>query len=133
LVQTALQTMMLLRWHSLPTALSCTTRQCTESTVEGRTYRVLSLPSGTPTPAHARGRVVEPTWNDNTLLSDKIMTRYVTIQFCFSVNTRHLHYKYHIFNGIYGENHRGHGVDTSNVKVCGWFCYHCAIQWLDVS
>jgi hypothetical protein len=24
-------------------------------------------------------------------------------------------------------------VDTSNVKVCGWCSYHCAIQWLYIS
>ena len=81
LVQTELRTLMFFRWRSLPAALSCTTQQCTELTAEGKTYRVLSLPSGTPTPAHARDRVGEPTGNDNPVLSDKIMTPYVTIQF----------------------------------------------------
>jgi hypothetical protein len=65
----------------LPTALSCTTQQFTEPTAEGSTYRVLSLPSGIPTPAHARGRLGEPTGSGNPVLSDKIMTQYVTIQF----------------------------------------------------
>lgn len=40
----------------------------TEPTAEVKTYRVLSPTSGTPTPAHARGVVGEPTGSDSPLL-----------------------------------------------------------------
>jgi hypothetical protein len=77
-VESGLPTLMLFQVTQF---VSCTTQNCTEPTAEGRTYRVLSLPSGIPTPSHARGRVGESTESDNPVLSDKIMNRYVTIQF----------------------------------------------------